>query len=52
MELKPPTLRLELLCHVAAKVAAPQMIGAELTVAAPRPAPESKKHHTSGIQPC
>ena len=31
MELKPPTPRLELLCHVAVKIGAPQMIGAVLT---------------------
>ncbi len=31
MELKPPTPRLELLCHVAVKVGAPQLIGATLT---------------------
>ena len=31
MELKPPAPRLELLCHLAVKVAAPQLIGAVLT---------------------
>jgi hypothetical protein len=31
MELKPPTPRLELLCHVAVSIAAPQMIGRTLT---------------------
>ncbi len=31
MELKPPTPRLEPLCHVAVKIGAPQMIGAVLT---------------------
>ena len=31
MELKPPILRLEPLCHVAVKIGAPQMIGAVLT---------------------
>lgn len=31
MELKPPTPRLELLCHIAVKIAAPQLIGAVLT---------------------
>ena len=31
MELKPPTPRLELLCHVAVKVATPQLIGRVLT---------------------
>ena len=31
MELKPPLPRLELLCHVAVKVAAPQLVGAVLT---------------------
>lgn len=30
MELKPPAPRLEMLCHVAVKVAAPQLIGAVL----------------------
>lgn len=31
MELKPPTPRLELFCHLAVKIAAPQMIGTVLT---------------------
>ncbi|MBL8204176.1 MAG: DUF3237 domain-containing protein [Blastocatellia bacterium] len=31
MELKPPTPRLELLCHLAVKIAAPQMLGPVLT---------------------
>ena len=31
MELKPPTPRLEMLCHVAVKIAAPQLIGTVLT---------------------
>ncbi len=31
MELKPPTPRLEMLCHVAVKVATPQLIGTMLT---------------------
>ena len=31
MELKPPTPGLEMLCHVAVKVAAPQLIGSVLT---------------------
>ena len=31
MELKPPTPSLELLCHVAVKIAAPQLIGTVLT---------------------
>ncbi len=31
MELEPPTPRLELLCHVAVKIAAPQLVGAVLT---------------------
>ncbi len=31
MELKPPTPRLEMLCHVAVKIAAPQLIGPVLT---------------------
>lgn len=31
MELKPPAPRLEMLCHLAVKVAAPQLIGAVLT---------------------
>jgi hypothetical protein len=31
MEMKPPTPRLELLCHVAVKIAAPQLVGAVLT---------------------
>ena len=30
MELKPPTPRLEMLCHVAVKIAAPQLIGKTL----------------------
>ncbi|MFN7928046.1 MAG: DUF3237 domain-containing protein [Blastocatellia bacterium] len=31
MELKPPTPKLELLCHLAVKIAAPQLIGPVLT---------------------
>lgn len=31
MELKPPTPRLEMLCHVAVKIAAPQLLGPVLT---------------------
>ena len=31
MELKPPTPRLEILCHVAVKIAAPQLVGPTLT---------------------
>lgn len=31
MELKPPTPRLELLCHVAVKIAPPQLVGPVLT---------------------